>query len=162
MTLTNKVSGPIDFLTSSGSTRPFPSTLKIRHFDSIFLQRLAGVQYGMVLNLGGDNVFFRSGRGFNDAADGQIVAFGASTGENDLVRLCANQLSHLLTGSIQSSFGLLTKSVNAGGVSIGFTDNTAAWPPILRGQLWWWHYCRNRFFFMISYGQWFGSTSQAL
>jgi hypothetical protein len=45
-----------------------------------------------------------------DALDGQVVGLGRTGGEDDLARVGADQLCHLITGQIDRLFGLPAES----------------------------------------------------
>ena len=51
------------------------------------------------------------------ALQGQIIGLRAPGGEDDLLRVCSQELCHLLSGVLQSLFCLLAKAVQAGGIA---------------------------------------------
>lgn len=50
-----------------------------------------------------------------DALDGQVVGLGRTGGKDDLARVRADQLCHLITGQIHRLFGLPAETVGTGG-----------------------------------------------
>lgn len=57
---------------------------------------------------------------FDQAADGEVVRFGAAGGENDLVRTCIDQLSNLMASFVEGGPGFLTLKVNARRIAVKF------------------------------------------
>ncbi len=74
---------------------------------------------GRVFHPGGDDVAF-VGKGGQGRADGGVVAFGAATGEDDLVRGGAQQGRHLFPGLPYLPAHLAPEGVHAGGVAVEF------------------------------------------
>ena len=89
------------------------------YLKAFLFQLFQGVQHGMVLEGGGDDVLFalslpQPGGGDN----GLIVGLAAAGGENDLPGLTAQAVGNGLAGGIQCFPGFLTHGVQAGGVAV--------------------------------------------
>ncbi|MNF81463.1 hypothetical protein D3C84_637350 [compost metagenome] len=89
--------------------------LEVGHLVAFTLQLTAGVEHRLVFGLGGDDVFALASIEVGNALDGQVVGFGRAGGEDDLARICTNQLCHLITGQVHRLFGLPAETVRAGG-----------------------------------------------
>ena len=90
-----------------------------RHLEALLLQTLQGVEDGVVLKGGGDDVLLalqppqlRSGQ------QRLIVGLTAAGGEEDLTGLAVQASGHGLTGALQQLGGVLAHTVQAGGVSV--------------------------------------------
>ena len=88
-------------------------------FKTFLFQLLQGVQHGMVLKSGGNNVLLalllsQTGGGNN----GLVVGFRSAGGEDNLPGLTAQALRHGLPGGIQGLLGLLAHGVQAGRVAV--------------------------------------------
>ena len=86
---------------------------------ALLFQLFQGVQHGVVLKSGGNNVLFafslaNAGGGDN----GLVVGLAAAGGEGDLPGLTAETFCHGLAGLLQSFRRLLADSVQAGRISI--------------------------------------------
>ena len=85
---------------------------------ALLLQALEGVEHGVVLKGGGDDVALILGRPQPGAgADCLVVALAAAGGEVDLLGLCAQDLRHARPGIVQGLLGGLPQAVEAGGVA---------------------------------------------
>ena len=95
--------------------------IQISDFKAFLFQPLEGVQHGMVLKGGGDDVLFvfpcaKTGSG----DDGLIVRLAAAGGEGDFSGLAAQALGYGFTGCFQSFLGFLANGVQAGRVAVNF------------------------------------------
>ena len=90
-----------------------------RHLIALLLQRLEGVEDGVVLKLRGDQVLFALSRADARAGDeGLVVGFAAAGCEVDLLRaLRAEALRDGLAGFLQDLGGGLAELVEGGGVA---------------------------------------------
>ena len=82
---------------------------------------LGGVEQGMVLDGGGDDVaggFPLEGHELHHALEGPVVRLGAAGGEEDLLGLCADAGGDIGPGPLQIGLGLLAEAVEAGGVAV--------------------------------------------
>ncbi len=90
-----------------------------RHLKALFFQLVQGVQHGVVLEFGGDQVLFalpRAQAGGGD--DGLVVGLRAAGGEIDLFGLGVEAFGDGLPGSLQGLGGVLAEGVEAGGVAV--------------------------------------------
>src|SRR5687767_10831531 len=78
---------------------------------------------GMVLDFRGDDVPAPGLRSIRDAADGQIVCFGASADENDLGGLGMDQARYLLPRVVQERLCLLPEPMNGRRVTEVFAED---------------------------------------
>ena len=69
------------------------------------LQALAGVEDGLVLGLEGDDVVALGPVELRHALERQVVRLGGAAGEDDLVRLRADERCHLLPGLLHRRLG---------------------------------------------------------
>ena len=81
------------------------------------LQVLAGVEHGVVLDGGGDDVAACGSKGVGDAAEGGVVRLGAAAGEHHLAGAAAENAGHGVAGVGEGLLRLLTDAVDAGGVA---------------------------------------------
>ena len=85
--------------------------------EALLLQLLDGVEDGVVLDGGGDDVVAAAAAGIGGAAHRQGVALAAAAGEDDLLRLAAQELGHRTAGGVQALAGLSRLGVEARGVA---------------------------------------------
>ena len=91
---------------------------QISDFVAVFLEALAGIQHGLVLDGLGDDVIALFAVHFRDALDHQVVGFGGAAGEDDFFRRGVDQRSDLLTRGFHRFFaGPAEGVVAAGGVA---------------------------------------------
>ncbi len=67
----------------------------------------------MVLDCGGNDVV----AGLGQSEDGEVVAFGAATGEDDFGRAAAQQIGNRFAGPFDGGTRLLSMMVDRGGVA---------------------------------------------
>ena len=67
-------------------------------FRSLLFERLGGMQDGVMLDGGGDQVPALGGIGLHDALEGPVIAFGAARGEVDFAAFGADDRRELLAG----------------------------------------------------------------
>ena len=82
---------------------------------------LGGVEQGMVLDGGGDDVaggFPLEGHELHHALEGPVVRLGAAGGEEELLWLRPDAGGDVGPGLLQVGLGLLPKAVEAGGVAV--------------------------------------------
>ena len=95
--------------------------VQIGDLKALLFQLRQGVEHGVVLKGGGNDVFFAllfSPAGGGD--DGLVVGLAAAGGEDDLPRLAAQALGHGFPGGVQRLPGPLAHGVQAGGVAVNF------------------------------------------
>ena len=85
---------------------------QVGHGAAHLLQPLAGVQHGMMLNRGGDDVIAR----LHQAEQGQVVAFGAAAGEDYLGSATVQQLGNMFARALDRRPCLLSLLMNGRGV----------------------------------------------
>ena len=89
------------------------------HLKALLLQLFQGVENGVVLEGGGDDVLFALA--LTDAGGGDqslVVGLAAAGGEGDLPGRAAQAGGHGLPGALQGLGGLLAQPVKAGGVAV--------------------------------------------
>ena len=92
-----------------------------RDFKAFFLQLFQGVQNGMMLKSGGNNVLFSlPGAVSGSGDDGLIVGLTATGGEVNFPGLAAQDSSDTGAAVFQHFLGLLTNGVQGRGVAIEF------------------------------------------
>ena len=108
--------------------KPFAADRQVCEGHTVLFRRLARIQNGFVFNGGGDCMWSGMGGGrthsqdwlchkrAEDAEDGVIVGFGAAAGEDDFLRLSADECSHLFAGGFDGGAGALAGRVDRGGV----------------------------------------------
>ncbi|PON35628.1 LOW QUALITY PROTEIN: hypothetical protein PanWU01x14_334680 [Parasponia andersonii] len=67
---------------------------EVRDLKTLLLEMATGVEYALVLGLGGDHVALLLLVEVHDALDGDVVALGGAGGEDDLLRR-ADEIGHL-------------------------------------------------------------------
>ncbi len=88
--------------------------------DVAVLERLGGVEDGVVLDAGGDDVgaLFGGGElGGDGAEEGEVVALGAAGGEDDLGGAAVEQAGDGVAGVIDGGAGVLAVLVDGAGVA---------------------------------------------
>ena len=95
--------------------------IEIRHGEALLLQRLHGVEHGVVLKGRGDEVLLPL-LGAKQCAGQKrlIVGLAAAAGEVDLPGLCAQAGGHIRPGLVQQLLGPLAHGVQAGRVAVFF------------------------------------------
>ena len=86
----------------------------------VLLQLLAGVAHGVVLNGRSDDVvaFSQVAPRPAHAAQGQVVALGAATGENHLFWLATQDIGHRAPGFVKGFASFLSYPIDARGVAV--------------------------------------------
>ncbi len=84
---------------------------------ALTFELLAGIQHGMVLDGGRDDVVATPPLGVGHAFDRQIVGLGAATGKDDLHRATAQHAGHRLVGGFQRVEALAAQAIDAAGVA---------------------------------------------
>ena len=82
-------------------------------------QVLQGVQDGVMLNGGGDDVPALAAPELGHGLEGPVVALRPAGGEEDLLGLCVQAPGDLCPRGIQIGLGLLAECIEAGGIPIG-------------------------------------------
>ena len=98
-----------------------PIHRQISHVVPVLLQVLGGVEDGVVLNGGGNDVAGLSaleGHQLGYTPQGPVVRLGASGGEIDLLRLGVQTAGHGGPGLLQVALSLLAEGVQAGGIAV--------------------------------------------
>ena len=90
---------------------------QVGHLEALALQRLAGVQHGVVLDGARDDVAPFGGVGPGEALDSPVVRFGSAAREEDLARGGADEGGQALAGCGHGVGGLLAQGVNRGGIA---------------------------------------------
>ncbi len=96
----------------------------VRRGEPLSLQGLRRVQHGVVLDGGGDDVRQRAivwesePRSPGDTAQGEVIALGRPTGEDDLTWLAAENASAGGARLVDRRARLLPKLIDAGGVPV--------------------------------------------
>ena len=85
------------------------------HLDAALCQALGGVEDGVVFDGRGDEVV----AGLDESEDGEIVALGASAGEDDLGGAAVQQRGDRLAGVLDGGAGVLAVEVDRRGVAEG-------------------------------------------
>ena len=107
--------------------------VQIGDLKAFLFQLCQGVQHGVVLKSGGDDVLFALARAEPGGGDnGLIVGLAAAGGEDDLPWLAAQALGHGGTGGIQGFLCLLTHGVQGRGVAV---DLVQVWQHGVDGHL---------------------------
>ena len=91
---------------------------EIGDLPATVFELLAGVEDGMVLGGGGDDVPTRFFQGICRAANGRVVGLGPAAGENHLAVTAVEDASDALTGRVQGVTGFLPDGVDAGSVAV--------------------------------------------
>ena len=93
--------------------------IQIGDLKAFLLQLGQGVQYGVMLKGGGDDVLFTLARAEPGGGDnGLIVCLAAAGGEDDLSRLTAQTLGHGGPGGFQRFLGILTDRVQGRRIAV--------------------------------------------
>lgn len=111
--------GPLDVRRIDGAAR---AHTHVGHLDASFLERLARVEHGVMLDDGGDDVLFFGARRLHDSPDGGVVGFRASAGEDNLAGARVEQASHLLARLLRRGLRLLAVPVDRRGVAVIFRE----------------------------------------
>src|SRR6185437_3235045 len=82
---------------------------------TLFFQTLAAIEHSLMLAGNSNNVVALVSAGLGYAFDREIVALGRSRGEDDLLRVSANQLCDLLAGSLNCLLCFPAKLMAAAG-----------------------------------------------
>ena len=82
-------------------------------FDALFAEGLCGMEDGVVLDGGGDEVLAR----LDSAEEGEVVGFCASGGEDDLLGLRVEEAGYGGAGVVDGGAGSLAGLVDGGGVA---------------------------------------------
>src|ERR1017187_1145370 len=90
---------------------------QIRDGETELLQKLAGTDDSGVLNLRRDNVVAFLPQCKRHALDRGVVGFTATTGEDNLVRVTAQETGCLFPRFVDSFLGVLAVGVQAGGIA---------------------------------------------
>ena len=102
--------------TSSGSTRPYWSTGRYVTVASPLRSSARQVsRIGLVLGHLGDDVVALVLVELDHAPDRQVVRLGGAAGEDDVLRLGADQPGHLLAAGVDGLLGLPAEAVGAAG-----------------------------------------------
>ena len=89
------------------------------HLKALFFQLLQGVEHGVMLKGGGDDVLFALQRTPSGGGDnGLVVGLAAAGGEDDLLGVAAQAPGHGLPGALQGFGGPLAHGVQAGGIAV--------------------------------------------
>jgi hypothetical protein len=84
----------------------------VRNLTSTLLQPLAGIEHGMMLDCGGDDVVFR----LDDPENGQIVRLSTATGEDYLRRPAPEELRNRLAGPLDCCPRMLSVMMDRRGI----------------------------------------------
>ena len=87
-------------------------------FETKTLKVLAGVQYSVMLNWRGDDMIAFFLRGKSDPFNSQVITFRATACERDFCWAAIQEISYLLTSTINGLHGVTPKGVDAAGVAI--------------------------------------------
>ena len=94
---------------------------EIGDVDAAAMQGLGGVEDGVVLDFGGDEVSWLAlvDEGLEDAGEGEVVALGAAGGEDDLLGGAVEEAGDGGTGVLDGGAGALAGLVRGAGVAEG-------------------------------------------
>ena len=91
-----------------------------RHLKALLFQALEGVQHGVVLERGGNDVLFALARAdVGRGGDGLVVRLAAAGGKVDLARLGSKTGCHIGPGRLEHFLGLLADGIEARRVAEG-------------------------------------------
>ena len=91
-----------------------------RHLKALLFQALEGVQHGVVLERGGNDVLFALARAdVGRGGDGLVVRLAAAGGKVDLARLGSKAGGHIGPGRLEHFLGLLADGIEARRVAEG-------------------------------------------
>ena len=91
-----------------------------RHLKALLFQALEGVQHGVVLERGGNDVLFALARAkIGRGGDGLVVRLAAAGGKVDLARLGSKAGGHVGPGRLEHFLGLLADGIEARRVAEG-------------------------------------------
>ena len=89
------------------------------HLKALFFQLLQGVQHGVMLKGGGEDVLLAlQGAKPGGGDNGLVVGLAAAGGEDDLLGVAAQAPGHGLPGALERLVGSLPHGVQAGGVAV--------------------------------------------
>ena len=92
---------------------------QISDLEALFFQSLGGVEDGMVLNGGGDEMLFAPGLlGMHPAAEGHVVRFAAAAGKINLGGVGVHQAGHLHPGILHGVMAGVTQRIQGAGVAV--------------------------------------------
>ena len=83
----------------------------------VFRQMLGGVEHGMMLDRGNDEMFSFSRLGAGEAHHGEVAGFGATAGENDLMWPRTEDRGKTVAGVIHRRTGTTTSRVDRRGIA---------------------------------------------
>jgi hypothetical protein len=106
MTLTRMVSGRQGRLELVQVQQAVFLHVEVGDLEALALQLAHGVQHRLVLGLDRDQVLAARLVEVRGALDGQVVRFGRARRPDDLARVGADQVGHLLTGLLHGFLGL--------------------------------------------------------
>ena len=89
--------------------------VQVGDLKALALQRVHGVQHGLVLGLDGDEVAALVLVAVRHAFEGQVVGLGGAAGPDDVARLGADQCGHLAARLLDGLFGFPAPGVAARG-----------------------------------------------
>ena len=106
-------------MSSAGSMRPCGGAGEEGDVDVAVLERLGGVEDGVVLDAGGDDVgaLWWGRVGGDGAEEGEVVALGAAGGEDDLGGAAVEEAGDGVAGVIDGGAGVLAVLVDGAGVA---------------------------------------------
>ena len=109
-----------------GGVHPaLPVHRQVGHLIALLLHPLGGVENGVVLDGGGDDVaglFTLEGHQLGHPTQGPVVRLGAAGGKINLLRLGVQTAGHRGPGLLQVALGLLAEGVQAGGVAVALGE----------------------------------------
>ena len=114
---TRMVSSRTAAATAAGSTKPSASTGRTVTSKPSSASASMGWSTGVVLDGGGDQVAAGVAAAAGDAADGEVVGFGAAGGEDDLAGRAFEAGGDGVARVVEQAVGLLGLAVDAGGVA---------------------------------------------
>ena len=87
--------------------------------EALFFQLLQGVEHGVMLKGGGDDVLLPLQRAEAGGGDnGLVISLAAAGGEEDLLGIAAQAPGHGLPGALERLVGSLPHGVQTGGVAV--------------------------------------------
>ena len=145
MMVTRQVSSRMASAICCAETRPSACTSRSVTLKALLFQPLQGMQDGVMLKRGGNDVLFALARAeIGGGGNGLIVGLAAAGGKIDLARLRAEAGGHIGPRRLEHLLGLLADGVEARRVAEGVVQgdrSSCRWPS---GAFWWSLRCPHR------------------
>ena len=98
--------------------------LEVGDFEALGLQILHGIQNGMVLHGGGDDVLTPLAQPLDGGLQSPVVGLGAAGGEVHPVGLCTQSGGYGMAGTAQSFRGIKAKAIQGAGIGPVFGEGS--------------------------------------